>query len=137
MEFTSYRLTVVRCRYRRLLVFQNVRHLCLSTISISFPPPLFPLSLAPGASLGNASEGYPCAEQEIGLPISVQTSFQGAALAFQASLSNMLLLILAAIITMLYCSGRALRELYSTQSQFCPLFLPLESGIISTFGIAH
>ena len=44
-------------------------------------------------------------EQEIGLPLSVQTRFQGAALAFQASLDNTLLLILAAIVTMYIVLG--------------------------------
>ena len=45
------------------------------------------------------------AEAESGLPASVQTSFQGAALAFQASLDNTLLLILAAIVTMYIVLG--------------------------------
>ena len=61
--------------------------------------------MAPGASLGSAVKAIRAAEQEIGLPASVQTGFQGAALAFQASLSNMLLLILAAIITMYIVLG--------------------------------
>ena len=39
------------------------------------------------------------------LPLSVDTSFQGAALAFQASLSNTLLLILAAVVTMYIVLG--------------------------------
>jgi len=55
-------------------------------------------NLAPGASLGDAVEAIKKAQAEIGLPISVITSFQGAALAFQASLSNELWLILAAIV---------------------------------------
>ena len=45
------------------------------------------------------------AEQDIGLPASFQTRFQGAALAFQASLSNELFLILAAIVTMYIVLG--------------------------------
>jgi len=44
-------------------------------------------------------------EREIGLPPSVQTSFQGAALAFEASLNNTLLLILAAVVTMYIVLG--------------------------------
>ncbi|MFX7887051.1 efflux RND transporter permease subunit, partial [Acinetobacter baumannii] len=39
------------------------------------------------------------------LPLSMATSFQGAALAFQAALSNQLWLILAAIITMYIVLG--------------------------------
>ncbi|HTQ76678.1 MAG TPA: efflux RND transporter permease subunit, partial [Burkholderiales bacterium] len=41
----------------------------------------------------------------IGLPLGAQTRFQGAALAFQASLSNTLFLILAAIVTMYIVLG--------------------------------
>ena len=70
-----------------------------------FPAATISFNLAPGASLGKAVKAIRAAEQEIGLPVSVQTSFQGAALAFQASLSNMLLLILAAIITMYIVLG--------------------------------
>ncbi|MEQ1742093.1 MAG: efflux RND transporter permease subunit, partial [Candidatus Nitrotoga sp.] len=70
-----------------------------------FPAATISFNLAPGASLGNAVKAIRAAEQEIGLPVSVQTSFQGAALAFQASLNNMLLLILAAIITMYIVLG--------------------------------
>src|SRR5213075_2502621 len=42
---------------------------------------------------------------EIGLPSSIRTSFQGAALAFQSSLDNTLLLILAAVVTMYIVLG--------------------------------
>ena len=45
------------------------------------------------------------AEQAIGLPQSIVTSFQGAALAFQASLANELFLILAAIVTVYIVLG--------------------------------
>ena len=50
-------------------------------------------------------EAIRAAAQELGLPASVQTRFQGAALAFQASLTNTLLLILAAIVTMYIVLG--------------------------------
>ena len=45
------------------------------------------------------------AEREIGLPPSVQTSYQGAALAFRAALTSQLWLILAAIVTMYIVLG--------------------------------
>jgi len=70
-----------------------------------FPAATISFNLAPGASLGDAVQAISAAKQEIGLPASVQTSFQGAALAFQASLSNTLLLILAAIITVYIVLG--------------------------------
>ena len=70
-----------------------------------FPAATISFNLAPGASLGGAVEAIRAAEREIGLPASMQTSFQGAALAFQASLNNTLLLILAAIVTMYIVLG--------------------------------
>jgi multidrug efflux pump len=70
-----------------------------------FPAATISFNIAPGASLGAAVNAIRTAEREIGVPASVQTSFQGAALAFQASLNNTLLLILAAIVTMYIVLG--------------------------------
>ena len=70
-----------------------------------FPSATISFNLAPGASLGDAVRAINTTKQEIGLPLSVQTSFQGAALAFQASLNNTLLLILAAIVTVYIVLG--------------------------------
>ena len=70
-----------------------------------FPAATISFNLARGASLGDAVEAIRAAEQEISLPLSVQTGFQGAALAFKASLNNTLLLILAAIVTMYIVLG--------------------------------
>ncbi|TAM33860.1 MAG: MdtB/MuxB family multidrug efflux RND transporter permease subunit [Burkholderiaceae bacterium] len=70
-----------------------------------FPAATISFNLAAGASLGQAVDAIKAAEAAIGLPLSVQTSFQGAALAFQASLGNTLLLILAAIVTMYIVLG--------------------------------
>jgi multidrug efflux pump len=70
-----------------------------------FPAATISFNLAPGASLGGAVKAIVAMEQEIGLPPSVQTSFQGAALAFRASLTSELLLILAAIVTMYIVLG--------------------------------
>ena len=70
-----------------------------------FPAATISFNLAPGSSLGDAVDAIRAAEKEIGLPASVQTRFQGAALAFQASLDNTLLLILAAIVTMYIVLG--------------------------------
>ncbi|MBI3560704.1 MAG: MdtB/MuxB family multidrug efflux RND transporter permease subunit [Gammaproteobacteria bacterium] len=76
-----------------------------------FPAVTISFNLAAGASLGEAVDAIHLAEQGIGLPASAQTSFQGAALAFQSSLVNTLLLILAAIVTMYILLG-ALYESY-------------------------
>jgi multidrug efflux pump len=70
-----------------------------------FPSATISFNLAPGYSLGHAVDAIRAAQIEIGLPLSVQARFQGAALAFQASLNNTLLLILAAIVTMYIVLG--------------------------------
>jgi multidrug efflux pump len=70
-----------------------------------FPSTTVSFNLAPGASLGTAVDAIQQAEQEIGLPASIITVFQGAALAFQAALGNELILIIAAIITMYIVLG--------------------------------
>ncbi len=70
-----------------------------------FPATTISFNLAQGASLGTAVDQIKQAEQEIGLPPSFQTAFQGAALAFQASLSNELFLVLAAVVTMYIVLG--------------------------------
>ncbi|MGZ5780758.1 MAG: efflux RND transporter permease subunit, partial [Burkholderiaceae bacterium] len=62
-------------------------------------------NLAPGVALGDAVQAINTTKQDIGLPLSTQTNFQGAALAFQSSLANELLLILAAIVTVYIVLG--------------------------------
>jgi multidrug efflux pump len=70
-----------------------------------FPAATVSFNLAPGASLGDAVRAIRAVESELGLPASMQTRMQGAALAFQASLDNTLWLILAAIVTMYIVLG--------------------------------
>jgi multidrug efflux pump len=70
-----------------------------------FPSTTVSFNLAPGASLGEAVEAIKRAQQELGMPASMITVFQGAALAFQAALGNELMLIIAAIITMYIVLG--------------------------------
>ncbi|MBC8735756.1 MdtB/MuxB family multidrug efflux RND transporter permease subunit [Paraburkholderia sp. UCT31] len=70
-----------------------------------FPATTVSFNLAPGSSLGAAVKAIQQAEKDVGLPASFQTRFQGAALAFQASLANELFLILAAIVTMYIVLG--------------------------------
>ena len=70
-----------------------------------FPAATISFNLAPGVSLGKAMSAIQDAERELQLPASVVTRPQGAALAFQASLDNTLLLILAAIVTMYIVLG--------------------------------
>jgi multidrug efflux pump len=70
-----------------------------------FPSTTVSFNLAAGASLGDAVNAIRDAEREIGLPASMITAFQGAALAFQTALGNELLLIIAAIITVYIVLG--------------------------------
>ncbi|WP_410211668.1 MdtB/MuxB family multidrug efflux RND transporter permease subunit [Aquirhabdus sp.] len=70
-----------------------------------FPANTISFNLAKGASLGDAVKAIEAAEKEIAMPSSIQTEFQGAALAFQAALSNQLWLILAAIVVMYIVLG--------------------------------
>jgi len=70
-----------------------------------FPCATISFNLVPGESLGNAVSAIEKAEREIGMPLSVKTGFQGSALAFRASLTGTLFLILAAIITVYIVLG--------------------------------
>ncbi len=70
-----------------------------------FPAVTLSFNLAPGMSLGHAVAAIKRAEREIGMPASIHASFQGTAQAFQASLANEPLLILAAIITVYIVLG--------------------------------
>jgi multidrug efflux pump len=70
-----------------------------------FPAATISFNLARGASLGDAVRAVEQAERDIGMPISVRTGFQGAALAFRASLASTLWLILAAVVTMYIVLG--------------------------------
>jgi len=70
-----------------------------------FPVATLSFNLAPGSALGDAVNAIDRAKQEIDLPLSIRTSYQGAALAFKASLGNTLWLILAAIVTVYIVLG--------------------------------
>jgi multidrug efflux pump len=64
-----------------------------------FPVVTLSFNLAPNVSLGDAVDAVNRVKDEIGLPASIQAAFQGTAQAFQASLANEWLLILAALAT--------------------------------------
>jgi multidrug efflux pump len=70
-----------------------------------FPVVTVSFNLAPNASLGEATKAIEKAQQEIGMPLSVQGAFQGTAASFQASLANEPLLILAALVTVYIVLG--------------------------------
>jgi len=70
-----------------------------------FPVVTLSFNLAPGASLGAAVANIRKATKELGMPASVEPTFQGTARAFENSLANESLLILAAIVTVYIVLG--------------------------------
>jgi multidrug efflux pump len=70
-----------------------------------FPAATVSFDTAAGHSLGSAVEAVKRAEKQANLPGAINTSFQGSALAFQSTLGNELLLILAAIVTVYIVLG--------------------------------
>ncbi|HTP32660.1 MAG TPA: efflux RND transporter permease subunit [Candidatus Acidoferrales bacterium] len=70
-----------------------------------FPVITFSFNLAPNASLGDAVDAVNKLKDELHLPASIQGAFQGSAAAFQASLANEPVLILAALVTVYIVLG--------------------------------
>ncbi len=70
-----------------------------------FPSNTISFNLAPGKSIGDAVDAVNKAVAAEHFPVSVNTAFQGTAAAFEASLTNEPLLILAALITVYIVLG--------------------------------
>ena len=70
-----------------------------------FPAVTLSFNLAPGVALGDAVKAIETAKTEIGMPASIQAGFEGTAQAFQSSLTNEPLLILAALVTVYIVLG--------------------------------
>ena len=70
-----------------------------------FPVVTISFNLAPGASLGEATEAINRVKDELNMPLSIQGAFQGTAASFQSSLANEPLLILAALVTVYIVLG--------------------------------
>jgi len=70
-----------------------------------FPSATFSFDVSPGYSLGAAVNAIQAAEAGAGTPPGITTQFEGSALAFQSALSNEVLLILAAIVTVYIVLG--------------------------------
>jgi multidrug efflux pump len=83
---------------------QQLSPLQLNHVS-QFPAANISFDVADGASLGAAVAAIKAAEKDNGVPSYLTTTFLGAANAFQASLSNELWLILAAIVTVYIVLG--------------------------------
>jgi len=70
-----------------------------------FPSTVVSFNLAPGKSLGDAVNAVNRIERNIQMPAAINASFQGTAAAFQTSLANEPLLILAALVTVYIVLG--------------------------------
>jgi multidrug efflux pump len=70
-----------------------------------FPSASFSFDLAPGYSLGSAVNAITQAQKDAGMPGGITSQFQGSALSFQSALSNEVLLIFAAIVTVYIVLG--------------------------------
>ena len=70
-----------------------------------FPVVTLSFNLAPGASLGAAVDHIREATKEVGIPGSIEPTFQGTAAAFENSLASEPILILAAIVTVYIVLG--------------------------------
>ncbi len=70
-----------------------------------FPAVTISFNLNPGGSLGEATKAILAVETQMRLPGSIHGSFQGAAAAFQDSLSSMPLLVLAALLAVYIVLG--------------------------------
>jgi multidrug efflux pump len=70
-----------------------------------FPSTVVSFNLAPGRALGDAVKAMQTVEDRIQMPASINSSFEGTAAAFQTSLSNEPILILAALITVYIVLG--------------------------------
>ena len=70
-----------------------------------FPVATLSFNLAPGASLGAAVDHIKQVTRSLGMPASIEPSFQGTAHAFESSLANESILILAACVTVYLVLG--------------------------------
>ena len=70
-----------------------------------FPAVTISFNLAPGASLGNASDAIEKARIDLGMPASIATAFQGTAAVFRNSQANESWLLLAAVVTVYIVLG--------------------------------
>jgi multidrug efflux pump len=70
-----------------------------------YPSVTISFNLAPGVSLGQATQAIEQAERSINFPTSISASFQGTAAAFQSSLSSEPILILTALLAVYIVLG--------------------------------
>jgi len=97
--------------YSNAVPLSAFSHLEKTTESLSinhqgqFPSITVSFNLAPNAALGEAITAVTKVQKELHMPRSVQADFQGTAASFRNSLSNMPLLIIAALVTVYIVLG--------------------------------
>jgi hydrophobe/amphiphile efflux-1 (HAE1) family protein len=89
-----------------------------------FPSITLSFNLAPGVALGDGVKAIATATREIGIPAGIRGNFAGTAQAFQASLANEWILILAALITVYIVLG----VLYESYMHPCTILSTLPSA---------
>ncbi len=94
-----------------------------------FPVVTISFNLAPGASLGDAVKQIDAAKEALNMPPAIQASFQGTARAFQASLANEPILILAAVVTVYIVLG----VLYESYIHPITILSTLPSATVGAF----
>jgi multidrug efflux pump len=85
--------------------FEKTTEPLLITHQGQFPAITVSFNLAPNAALGNAITVIDAAQKDLHMPASLQAGFQGTAASFTNSLSNVPLLILAALVTVYIVLG--------------------------------
>jgi multidrug efflux pump len=85
--------------------FENTTEPLSITHQGQFPAITVSFNLAPNAALGNAITAVTKVQEDMHMPASLQADFEGTAASFRNSLSNMPLLILAALVTVYIVLG--------------------------------
>ena len=93
------------CRWMRVTRVEETTAPLAITRQGQFPAVTLSFNLAPGVALGEAVTAIEAMTRQLGLPASIQGSFQGTAQAFQASLANEPLLIAAALVAVYLVLG--------------------------------
>ena len=100
------------------------------------PSATISFNLAPGAALSDAVSAIGQVKRDLGVPDTVQTSFQGTAKAFQSSMSNITVLLVIAIIVVYIVLG----ILYESFVHPLTILSGLPSaavGALATLGLFH
>jgi multidrug efflux pump len=108
---SSLRAVYMRSSTGQMVPLSAIAHYELNNTTLAvnhqsqFPAVTISFNLGPGVSLGDAVSNIEAAAREIGMPNDIIASFAGTAQAFQESLKNEPLLVLAALVTVYIVLG--------------------------------